>query len=118
MFALPGQSLLDWENDVRRVLAAGVDQLSTYPLFSFPHSDAGLRRGITSVERPSGALVRSMLQRTDALAREAGLARCAVWSWIRPRHKKFSSITRHHYVGFGPSAASMIGSHFYGTSGS
>jgi oxygen-independent coproporphyrinogen-3 oxidase len=36
-----------------------------------------------------------------------------VWSWLKPKKKKFSSITRHHYVGFGPSAASMTGTDFY-----
>ncbi|MES9871046.1 MAG: hypothetical protein ABW149_15310, partial [Sedimenticola sp.] len=36
-----------------------------------------------------------------------------VWSWIKPKRKKLSSITRHHYIGFGPSAASMTGSDFY-----
>lgn len=36
-----------------------------------------------------------------------------MWSWLRPGKGKFSSITRHHYIGFGPSAASMTGSDFY-----
>jgi oxygen-independent coproporphyrinogen-3 oxidase len=113
MFALPGQGLVDWESDVRRVLDEGIDQLSTYPMFAFPYSDLGRERGIAQVERPRGSLIRTMLRRTDELARERGMERCAVWSWLRPRQKKFSSITRHHYVGFGPSAASMIGSDFY-----
>ena len=38
MFALPGQTLNDWELDLKRIIAAGADQISTYPLFSFPHS--------------------------------------------------------------------------------
>jgi coproporphyrinogen III oxidase-like Fe-S oxidoreductase len=113
MFSLPGQTEAAWEEDVRRVLDAGADQLSTYPLFGFSYSDQGAREGLTSVRRPPGGHVRRMLARTDALARQAGLARCAVWSWLRPGPKKFSSVSRHHYVGFGPSAASMIGSHFH-----
>jgi coproporphyrinogen III oxidase-like Fe-S oxidoreductase len=113
MFALPGQSLEAWEDDVRGVLDAGADQLSTYPLFGFPYSDAGKQEGLRNIQRPSTPRIRRMLARTDALAREAGLERCAVWSWIRPGLRKFSSVSRHHYVGFGPSAASMIGSHFH-----
>jgi len=65
------------------------------------------------VTRPKNHLIRAMLNLTDAIATDAGYKRCAVWSWIKPAKKKFSSITRHHYIGFGPSAASMTGSNFY-----
>jgi oxygen-independent coproporphyrinogen-3 oxidase len=113
MFALPGQTEQAWEDDVQRVLEAGADQLSTYPLFGFPYSDQGQSERLRTVRRPSTRRILRMLARTDALARRAGLVRCAVWSWIRPGLRKFSSVSRHHYVGFGPSAASMIGSHFH-----
>jgi oxygen-independent coproporphyrinogen-3 oxidase len=113
MFALPGQTLKDWDNDLRSVIAEGVDQISTYPLFSFPYSDLGQSQQIRSVKRPDGHSVRSMLNLTSSLSTAAGYRRCAVWSWLKPVKKKFSSITRHHYIGFGPSAASMTGSHFY-----
>ncbi len=113
MFALPRQRLEHWRRDVDRVLATGVDQLSTYPMFTFPYSDRGLERGTRVVERPSGRTIRAMLAYTDEACRARGLERCAVWSWKRPQHSKFSSITRHHYLGFGPSAASMDGAHFW-----
>lgn len=113
MFALPGQSLENWESDLAEILKTPVDQVSTYPLFGFPYSDLGRSEGLGRIRRPPSRQVRGMLAATDRRAREAGLERCAVWSWIRPARKKFSSVTRHHYIGFGPSAASMIGSHFY-----
>jgi oxygen-independent coproporphyrinogen-3 oxidase len=113
MFALPGQTLGDWKRDLQAVMDVGVDQISTYPLFSFPYSDLGQSQQIKEVTRPDSTRVRQLLRQTDAYARERGYKRCAVWSWIRPSRKKFSSVTRHHYVGFGPSAASMTGSDFY-----
>lgn len=113
MFALPGQTLDEWRIDVRRVVDLGVDQLSTYPMFSFPHSDLGRTAGIRQVERPAHRVIREMLAFTDRHCEEKGLHRCAVWSWLKPKKSKFSSITRHHYIGFGPSAASMTGSDFY-----
>jgi oxygen-independent coproporphyrinogen-3 oxidase len=113
MFALPGQNLKDWENDLTAVIKEGVDQVSTYPLFSFPYSDLGQSQKIRSVKRPANSLIRSMLNRTDSILTSSGYERCAVWSWLKPSKKKFSSITRHHYVGFGPSAASMTGKDFY-----
>lgn len=113
MFALPGQNLRDWENDLNAVMKEGVDQISTYPLFSFPYSDLGQSQKIRQVKRPESCIIRSMLYITDSLSKSHGYNRCAVWSWLKPLKKKFSSITRHHYVGFGPSAASMTGNDFY-----
>jgi coproporphyrinogen III oxidase-like Fe-S oxidoreductase len=113
MFALPGQSLQDWERDVTTVVGLGVDQLSTYPMFSFPYSDLGLSKGIRQVTRPPHRLIKTMLKFTDEHCEQNGLYRCAVWSWLKPKKEKFSSITRHHYIGFGPSAASMTGTDFY-----
>lgn len=113
MFALPGQTLGDWENDLKAVVGEGVDQISTYPLFSFPYSDLGQSQKIRQVKRADSRLIRSMLNVTDSLLTDSGYKRCAVWSWLNPSKKKFSSITRHHYIGFGPSAASMTGRDFY-----
>ena len=112
MFALPGQSAADWHDDVQTLVGLGIDQLSTYPLFAFPYSDDGRERRLRDVARPPHALVKGMLDFTDAHCESRGLARCAVWSWLRPGKHKFSSITRHHYIGFGPSAASMTGTDF------
>jgi oxygen-independent coproporphyrinogen-3 oxidase len=113
MFALPTQTLAEWHSDLEAVLSLGADQISTYPIFGFPYSERGLERHLSEIERPSGTLIRSMLALTHEEAERHHLKQCAVWSWIRSGRSKFSSITRHHYVGFGPSAASMIGNAFY-----
>jgi oxygen-independent coproporphyrinogen III oxidase len=113
MFVLPGQSFAEWQSDVNTVVNLGVDQLSTYPMFSFPYSDLGKSKGIRQVERPASQVVKRMLRYTHDYCEERGLHRCAVWSWLKPGKNKFSSITRHHYIGFGPSAASMTGTEFY-----
>lgn len=113
MFALPGQSLPEWERDVATLVGLGIDQLSTYPMFSFPYSDLGQTHGIRQVKRPPHRRVKAMLDFTHDHCTRLGLSRCAVWSWLKPGKGKFSSITRHHYVGFGPSAATMTGSDFY-----
>ncbi len=112
MFALPGQSIDQWRHDVRCVIQEGVDQLSTYPLFGFPYSEMGKDLNLTEARRPPGCTMRRMLDIAHEETLRAGMERCAVWSWIRPSRGKFSSVSRHHYVGFGPSAASMTGEHF------
>jgi oxygen-independent coproporphyrinogen-3 oxidase len=113
MFSLPEQTIDEWHSDLSACIKLGVDQLSTYPLFSFPYSDLGRTRRISQVTRPPSKTVRAMLDLTDTYCEEQGLHRCAVWSWIRAGKSKFSSITRHHYVGFGPSAATMTPDDFY-----
>ncbi len=113
MFALPGETLEEWKEDVMAIVDLGVGQISTYPMFAFPYTDLGASEQIRAVQRPSHRVVKEMLDFTDDVCEAAGLHRCAVWSWLRPGKPKFSSITRHHYIGFGPSAASMTGNDFY-----
>ena len=113
MFALPTQTLDELDRDLQRVLALGVDQISTYPIFGFPYTELGRRLGIKSIRRPRGDLIRRMLDLIRRRADEEGFAQCSVWSFVRRRHKKFTSTTRHHYLGFGPSAASMMGGQFH-----
>lgn len=113
MFVLPGQTLEQLDEDLTRMLGAGIDQISTYPIFGFPYSEMGMEQGIRGIRRPDEALIRTMFDLIAIRSRESGFERCAVWSFLKPSRKKFSSITRHHYLGFGPSAASMIGDHFY-----
>ncbi|MEI8191793.1 MAG: radical SAM protein [candidate division NC10 bacterium] len=112
MFALPTQTLSELDRDLGRVLDLGADQVSTYPIFGFPYSDLGRQLGLRAVRRPNGTLIRAMLDIIRRRCVERGLERCAVWSFLRPGRKKFSSVTRHHYLGFGPSAASMTGGQF------
>ncbi len=113
MFALPTQTVEELDRDLHAVLSLGVDQISTYPIFGFPYTEWGERLGIRRIRRPRGDLIRQMLALIRRRAQQNGFKQCAVWSFLRPSKKKFSSITRHHYLGFGPSAASMTGSQFY-----
>lgn len=112
MFSLPGQGIEQLDADLDFLLDSGIDQISTYPIFGFPYSELGERLGLRAIQRPSGRLIRSMFDRIAERSRRSGLERCAVWSYLKPSKRKFSSITRHHYVGFGPSAATMTGDRF------
>jgi oxygen-independent coproporphyrinogen-3 oxidase len=113
MFALPTQTLTELDQDIQKLLALGVDQLSTYPIFGFPYTDLGQEQHLKKIKRPRGQLIRQMLALIRQRSQEQGFRQCAVWSFLRPDKKKFSSITRHHYLGFGPSAATMTGKEFY-----
>ncbi len=113
LFGLPTQTLDELDRDLVRVFELGVDQISSYPLFGFPYTDLGRKHGLTQIRRPRGDLIREMLGLIRRRAHEHGLVQSSVWSFIRPERKKFTSTTRHHYLGIGPSAGSMIPGHFY-----
>ncbi|MBN2577932.1 MAG: radical SAM protein [Pirellulales bacterium] len=112
MFALPTQTLDELDEDLQRALSLGVDQISCYPIFGFPYTELGKRLGIKQIRRPASSLLRRMLDLIRRRADDFGLVQGAVWSFHRPRGKKFTSTTRHHYLGIGPSAASMVPGQF------
>jgi coproporphyrinogen III oxidase-like Fe-S oxidoreductase len=113
MFALPGQNIGDLVEDVKTAISCGVDQISAYPLFAFPYTELGSSMQIKEVTRPPGRLIRKMLAVIEEQCLLNGYERCAVWSFIKQKHKKFSSVSRHYYKGFGASAGSMLGDCFY-----
>lgn len=112
MFALPTQTLDELDKTLEGVLALGVDQISCYPIFAFPFTELGRRMRLRQIRRPPAALIREMLDLIRRRAGQFGLVQNAVWSFGRPRRKKFTSTTRHHYLGIGPSAASMMPGQF------
>ncbi len=113
MFGLPTQTLDELDQSLEHVLAAGADQISSYPFLEFPYTDLGRRLGMKRVRRPRGDLIRKMLGLIRRRAREHGFVQSSVWSFVRPERKKFTSTTRHHYLGIGPSAGSMVPGHFH-----
>ena len=95
------------------MLEAGADQLSTYPLFGFSYSDQGAQGGAhlgAAAARRPGPPHAGAHRRPGAAGGPGALRGVEL---AAPRPGKFSSVSRHHYVGFGPSAASMTGGHFH-----
>ena len=113
LFALPDETADEVRRDAETAIECGANQISAYPLFGFPYSESGKNVGSTQVRRPGGRLMRRMLSVIDEVAESHGFRRCAVWSWIKPGAEKFSSASRHVYLGFGPGAASMTGREFF-----
>jgi oxygen-independent coproporphyrinogen-3 oxidase len=112
MFALPTQETFELDNDLCRIFNLGIDQISAYPIFGFPYTEYGRKYG-KEISAPPGNHVRNMLSLIQRRSIEHGYQQCSVWSFARPKARKFSSVTRNHYIGFGPGAASMTGKQFY-----
>jgi len=113
MFVLPTQTVEELRKDVRTAIDCGVHQISAYPLFAFPYTELGKEMKIKNVKRPPGRVIRKMLAIIEQECLDSGYVRCAVWSFIKKEYKKFSSVSRHYYKGFGASAGSMLGDYFY-----
>jgi len=112
MFALGEQDDASWQHTVTQTLETGVHEISTYPMFSFPYAESDPRVQQAPRRAPEKTL-RRRLEIARLAAEYKGFERSTVWSWTRPNTPRFSSVTRHRYVGLGPGAASMTGDSFY-----
>ena len=108
MNALPGQTLANWEDDLRRALDLGPDHLSTYSLTVEEHTALGKR----GVEAADDRLAVAMWDAAERLARPAGLRRYEVSNLARPgcecRHNQDIWLGT-PYLGCGPAACSFDG---------
>jgi oxygen-independent coproporphyrinogen-3 oxidase len=116
MFALPGQSLDEWETDLRRAIAAGPEHISTYCLMFEENTALYVRllRGQTAKRTPDEEAV--FYERTWDILENAGLAQYEVSNFARPgrecRHN-LNTWRMREWVGVGPSAASQFAMHRY-----
>lgn len=112
MFAIPGQDPDSWQRDIDEAAAGPAQQVTAYPLFTFPYAEVGSQRASRRLQMPPWRLRRRMYyQLYDSLV-SAGFRRVSVWSFQRGEGPRFSSVTRRRYLGLGPSAGSCYGSVF------
>ena len=102
---IPGQSLQSSTRDMSMLLDRQVDQVSAYPLMDFPYTKMKTRLSLHGQYRLLNALT--------TLGTDSGYVRSSVWTWTRPSSPKYTSITRHNYVGLGAGAASFLSQYFW-----
>jgi oxygen-independent coproporphyrinogen-3 oxidase len=108
MFALPGQTTADLLGDLDRAAALGADQVTTYPLFTFPYTPVGEYMHLKGVRMPDLA---TRHEQYDAITRWAaanGFERVSVWGFKRGKAPRYSSVTRDGYIGIGPGSGSHL----------
>lgn len=113
MFALPGQTLPQLERDLERAVASGVNQVTAYPLFSFPYSTIGQYQKLKKVKMPNFAVRKKMYRTLHSFFLNQGFRRVSVWGFMRGEAPRYSSVTRDHYIGLGAGAGSHIPGCFY-----
>ena len=113
MFALPGQTTAQMLADMRTAFALGAEQLTLYPLFTFPSSAIGRHMALRDVTLPPFHVRRQMYKAIHDEACAHGFKRVSVWGFKRDDIESFSSVTREQYIGIGAGAASRLPGLFY-----
>jgi oxygen-independent coproporphyrinogen-3 oxidase len=108
MFCLPGQTVQEVLCDLKRAVDLGVDQVTCYPLFSFPYSIAGNSQGLPELLLPPLRERHAMYHAIHAFFEGQGYQRVSVWGFKKGLGPRYSSVTRDEYLGFGASAGSHV----------
>lgn len=108
IYAIPGQTLDAWRNDVRRACEYGIYHLSTYELTW----EEGTRLARGAARPTDEALAIEMWQATEEVAGEFGLQRYEVSNLAQPGRECAHNDAIWHgatYLGLGPAACSYDG---------
>jgi oxygen-independent coproporphyrinogen-3 oxidase len=112
LFAIPGQGLATFENDLREAVALGTDHVSAYALL-YEHGTAMTRRHDEGlVEREDEDVELAMMRRAREVLGAAGFRRYEVSNFGRPGRECLHNVNywrNGEYLGLGASAASHLG---------
>ncbi len=113
MFAFPGESIDELLEDLRDIVVYEPQQITCYPLFTFPYTAVGTHKRRRRLIMPPMRLRRRMYYAICRFLHEHGYRQSSVWSFTRGPNGPYSSVSRNYYVGLGPSAATYTGDAFY-----
>ena len=113
MFGLPDQKIEDVEDDIRNAIGLDVDQISAYPIFTFPHTNLGKVVRENGYSLPGIIKRRQMLKKIEEMCYDAGMERTSVWAFTKKGVGKYSSVTIPRYIGLGAGAGSLVPGFFF-----
>ena len=108
MFALPEQTTEELTADLARAAQLGANQLTTYPLFTFPYTSVGEYLRLTTVRMPDLRLRREHYHAIHRWCVDRDFQRVSVWGFRKGSVPRYSSVTRDGYIGIGPGAGSHL----------
>jgi oxygen-independent coproporphyrinogen-3 oxidase len=115
MFALPEQTENDILHDIKKSIDLDVDQITTYPLFTFPYSTVGEYLKVKKIKMPSFLVRRKFYKLFHDEFLKNGYSISSVWGFTKNNNtkQKYSSVTRDNYIGLGAGAGSRHETLFY-----
>ena len=114
MWAFPGQTCEEMISDLDKALAVDPDQITMYPLFTFPYSAVGTFLKLKKVVMPSLFLRKKMYSEIFKYFAAKNYTMSSVWSFKRnDAVTAYSSVTRADFIGLGAGAGSRRKNIFY-----
>ncbi len=113
IFALPGQSYQEVAQAGKLLVDLGVDQVASYPLFTFPYTQWDQVAKQKNLRSANLFTRRKMLGILEQIFYPAGYERTSVWAFTRRGVPKYCSVTVPIYLGLGASGASYLRDVFY-----
>ncbi|MEF9953150.1 MAG: radical SAM protein [Clostridium sp.] len=101
IFAIPGQDEKDLLEDINIAFSNGATQISTYPFIDFTFAN-NKNKPLSEGEK------KKMLNAIVTNCMESGYKRTSVWTFGKNGIRKYSSITRDNFIGFGVSATTLL----------
>lgn len=101
IFAIPGQTSETLIKDIKTAFGNGATQVSTYPFIDFTFAD-------NEYKPMSERVKKKMLGDLVKWNSEMDIERTSVWTFAKRNTKKYSSVTRDSFLGFGVSATSLL----------
>lgn len=113
MFALPAQSITDVMFDLDKAINLNINQITTYPLFTFPYSSVGKYLKLKKIKMPNILTRRKVYKKIHNYLLKKGFNRVSVWGFKKGDSPRYSSVTRDYYIGVGAGAGSSFSNVFY-----
>lgn len=115
MFALPNQSEEQLLIDLNKANQMPVDQITVYPLFTFPYSSVGNYLKLNKIKMPSFFKRKKFYKNILDFFKGKDYEQVSVWGFKKPTKKslKYSSVTRNQYIGLGAGAGTRLENIFY-----
>lgn len=101
IFGIEGQTKENLENDFITAFKSGATQVSTYPFIDFSYAN--------NKSKPLGKKdKKKLLEYLETVSEKLQCTRTAVWTFGKKDVPKYSSVTRDNFIGFGPSATTLL----------
>lgn len=101
IFGIEGQTKEVLRNDFITAFKSGATQVSTYPFIDFSYAGNKSK----PLEEKSK---KELIEYLQIISEELNCTRTAVWTFGKKDVPKYSSVTRDNFIGFGPSATTLL----------
>lgn len=101
IFALPGQTIDSLTSDIETAFSNGANHIAIYPFIDFTYTE----RNFTKMPEWHK---KKLLLEIQQYCESRGYVRDSIWTFAKKNTKKYSSMTRENFLGFGCSATTLL----------